>query len=289
MGHSVTTFPAFRTTLNVIHVYGAAASGWYACIMLVSGGSRAVAPWKVSVMKQMFWTVISMGVTGTIMFCFRGMDDRGFPSPNLAPSLSGASEIQPAQFNFFHEVGRVSYFIAFSGGFFNNIGNGVIGYICPPKVLAVCVGICLVAELLAAIVFTVQWLQTDWLWYVWSNQLVDLELLSLYPVLDGINAYVLYHAWYKGKEWDWDAHRSFNFSAFFLIGTVVILYFSSGDYGIFFNRPVLLWEKMLVPIPGLIFFIFFAVIPHLPRLMALGKAPPASSSMYETFKPLPTS
>lgn len=283
MGHTITEWEWLRIPINCIHVGGVCLIAWYSCIMLVSGGTRANCPWKKAVMKHIWITLMTMLCTGFLQFFLRSPHDRGYPSTNLAPSWSDGSEIKPPAVNLFHDLGRWCYFIAFAGGFVNSLGNGLIHNLVPPKLLAIDIGVCLVCEVLAAIVFTVQLCSTDWLWYPWPSQVQDLEMLSMYPFMDCLNAYVLYNAWYKNKEYDWDGHRSFNFCAFYFIAFTVIMYFVTIDYGICFNRPVLLWEKLMMPLPGLVFFTFYALVPQFRRMMKLSSARTAQNLNYESL------
>jgi len=50
----------------------------------------------------------------------------------------------------------------------------------------------------------------------WTVNFYDAFITSVYPMLDLPFLYALYWGWYKGKQWDWDAHREFGLSSYAL-------------------------------------------------------------------------
>mmetsp|Transcript_20457 Transcript_20457/g.52862 ORF Transcript_20457/g.52862 Transcript_20457/m.52862 type:complete len:440 (+) Transcript_20457:64-1383(+) len=284
IGHMVTSpHLTAKVIIDLIHVFGACSSYTLLFATVVLGGPAYYGGFKKLVMNNLTFLPWQMVISGSLLAGLRVSTDEGFPAINLYPSESWQS-VTYGQYSPWHEISRAGFLVAFAFGFVNSgMAEATIFKVYPAKYIFVmhllsCLGwsVTLTTEVVQMFTLPLQ----D---FRWTVNFYDAFITSVYPMLDLPFLYALYWGWYKGKQWDWDAHREFGLSSYALQTIFAIVYFMTCDKGIVFSSTV--------PVSWRIFFNFLVIgpwavmyyVPFLIKCSKLGSKTPDATRAPEDW------
>lgn len=298
---------ALKAWADVLHVCGALCV--YACALALAllGGPTFHGELKTLLVHNLLALPWQMLVTGSAMALLRTPDDVGYGSAALAPSeawhSSSRGTFSKGAFSVWHELAAAGLLVALACGTLNSgIAEAVVFKVYPAPLVATLHGVSCAGWAACWPWYALRLCalpRTDWRWSTTFN---DLLRLSLYPCVELPLVWALYWAWYRGREYDWDAHRAFAFATFVLLSARAAVGALTVERGILFASTVptawrALFDACLVGPWALAFYIPFvtraARLPNVrtPRVPArapprAGNAPARLAGASERARPL---
>jgi hypothetical protein len=209
----------WRVLADGIHLFGALSIIVFLTVLAVTRGMRGRS--RLNELARKFWlsTTYTMWFTGFAMYRMQEDNDTGF-FPRITP------EDMPWL--------RHALFAAFSRSFLNVVCHATIFRPAKLKPLVIQHAISVVAWVPLLVVLFYRLFTLDHMHFEWMYTVELLGLVSLYPVLDIVNGWVLYRTQVQGRPYDWDAHRNDNYIIFVMMVVSTVLFMIGFDRHFFF-------------------------------------------------------
>ena len=237
--HSIVgPWPVWRLFTDGVHLFGALSTMVFLAVLAVTRGGSGRS--RLTTWARNLWlsTTYTMWLTGFVMYRMQEDADMGFfpriPRDDV-PWL------------------RHALFAVFSISFVNSACHGTLFRPAKLKPLVVQHGLSVLAWIPLLTVMVYRLFTLDPMHFEWMYNFELLALVSLYPVLDIVNGWVLYRTQVQGRPYDWDAHRHDNYVIFVMIVVTTVLFFVAFDRHYFFATqlpPAYRLAIMLSPAAG---------------------------------------
>jgi hypothetical protein len=229
----------WRVLVDCIHLFGALSIIVFLTILATTpGGMNGTAPLNKLAKGLFLSTVYTMWCTGFAMYMLQEDGDKGF-FPRITP------QDMPWLRNWL--------FLAFSVSFLTTVGHANLFKPVPLRLLLVQHVLSVIGWVPLLPVLFYRFFTLDTHGFEWMYTVELLSLVTLYPVLDIVNGWVLYQTQVKGRSYDWDAHRNDNMIIFIMMVVSTVLFMVGCDKHYFFAQT-------LPPVYRLAFTLFGTVV-----------------------------
>lgn len=214
----------WRVLVDCIHLFGALSIIVFLTIIgTTKGGMNGSAPLNKLAKGLFLSTTYTMWCTGFAMYMLQEDGDKGF-FPRITP------EDMPWLRNWL--------FLAFSVSFLTVVGHANIFKPVPLKLLLVEHVLSVVGWVPLLPVLFYRFFVLDKHTFEWMYTVELLSLVTLYPVLDIVNGWVLYQTQVKGRSYDWEGHRNDNMKIFVMMVVSTVLFMVGCDHHYFFQQTL---------------------------------------------------
>lgn len=209
----------WRVFADGMHLFGALSITVFLTVLGVTNGMRGRS--RLNTWARNLWlgTTYTMWLTGFAMYRLQEDADTAF-FPRITP------EDMPWL--------RHALFAAFSISFLNVVCHANLFRPAKLKPLLVQHAISVVAWIPLLMVLFYRLFTLDTMHFEWMYTVELLSLVTLYPVLDFVNGWVLYRTQVQGRPYDWDAHRHDNYVIFVMMVVSTVLFMVGFDRHYFF-------------------------------------------------------
>jgi len=210
---------SWRVLVDALHLFGALSIALFLTVLGVTNGMRGRSRINGWARKLWLGTTYTMWLTGFAMYRLQEDADTAF-FPRITP------EDMPWL--------RHALFAAFSISFLNVVCHANLFRPAKLKPLLVQHAISVVAWVPLLVVLFYRLFTLDTMQFEWMYTVELLALVTLYPVLDIVNGWVLFRTQVQGRPYDWDAHRHDNYVIFVVMVVSSVLFFVAFDRHYFF-------------------------------------------------------
>jgi hypothetical protein len=209
----------WRVFVDGMHLFGALSTVVFLTVLGVTHGMRGRS--RLNELARKFWlgTTYTMWLTGFAMYRMQQDADTGF-----------FPRITPADMPWL----RHALFVAFSISFVNVVCHANLFRPAKVKPLIVQHIISVMAWVPLLVVLFYRLFTLDRMNFEWMYTVELLSLVTLYPVLDAVNGWVLYRTQVAGRPYDWDEHRHDNYIIYVLMVVSTVLFMIGFDRHYFF-------------------------------------------------------
>ena len=211
---------SWRLFINGIHLFGALSTIVCLVALALSRGMTGTSSLNALAKRLFISSTYTMWLTGFVLYLLQQEGDTGF-FPRIA------SDDMPWL--------RHALFLAFSVSFLNVMCHANLDKSKGVRLLVAqhLVGSMAWLPLLTVLIYRLFTL--DMQGYQWMYTFELVSLVSLYPVLDIVNGWVLYQTRVRGHDYEWKAHNNDNLIIFWVVVVTVVLFFVGNDKHYFFQ------------------------------------------------------